>query len=671
MSKLLTLILFILFLKGTCQELNNAQTQLKNIIVIGDKYFDQVNIDSSLYYYAQALILAEITHDSTNLTTLTRKKGQIYELQGNYSAALTQYLTAISYSNQTSQVYERGLCYLGLSNVNFRTANTEMALADGIEAATIFKTLNDTANYVRGLELIAQVYLSSEKYHDAQNISNLMFELASVSKDSILLARALSFKGAVNSFLENYNESLEFHRKAIELNKKTGNKILEAINIGNMGEIYMKKGDSRKALQLLHQALEIEQKLGFKSGIIYLYYTLGDTYSKINNETEALKYFNKSLALIDEIGEEREKPMVYSLLADYYEKNNNYLKANTYNKKLIAAKDSLNKLATMLKVEELKAKYEIETKEQQYKSLMVDKKIQEQELASTKKFIKLQLLVLILVLAGFISSISFTLYFVKSRKTLKQTNKTKDLLFSIIGHDLRGAMGNIKQIAGFIQSKDFHDREKFIAMLEQPTTASYNLLEDLLAWSRSISNNLNFNPELVNLHTILFTSMEMVRSAAQEKNITLQSKIPELLEVYADKNLVSALFRNLMSNAIKYTPNGGLVSVNYQFADGRTKISITDTGIGINSQQIKKIIDPSEFYTSYCTQNEKGSGLGLIICQEFAKVHGGTLYIESKPGQGSMFSFTLPLTKNSTTINKNIIRNSLNPIFRSYPLNSV
>jgi signal transduction histidine kinase len=560
---------------------------------------------------------------------------------------------------------------LGLSNVNFRTDNPEIALADVIEAASIFITLFDTAYYFRGLELLAKVYLISVKYHDAQNISNLMFELASVSKDSILLARALSFKGAVNSFLENYNESLEFHRKAIELNKKTGNKILEAINIGNMGEIYMKKGDSRKALQLLHQALEIEQKLGFKSGIIYLYYTLGDTYSKINNETEALKYFNKSLALIDEIGEEREKPMVYSLLADYYEKNNNYLKANTYNKKLIAAKDSLNKLATMLKVEELKAKYEIETKEQQYKSLMVDKKIQEQELASTKKFIKLQLLVLILVLAGFISSISFTLYFVKSRKTLKQTNKTKDLLFSIIGHDLRGAMGNIKQIAGFIQSKDFHDREKFIAMLEQPTTASYNLLEDLLAWSRSISNNLNFNPELVNLHTILFTSMEMVRSAAQEKNITLQSKIPELLEVYADKNLVSALFRNLMSNAIKYTPNGGLVSVNYQFADGRTKISITDTGIGINSQQIKKILDPSAFYTTYGTQNEKGSGLGLIICQEFAKVHGGTLYIESKPGQGSMFSFTLPLTKNSTTINKNIIRNSLNPIFRSYPLNSV
>jgi signal transduction histidine kinase len=281
---------------------------------------------------------------------------------------------------------------------------------------------------------------------------------------------------------------------------------------------------------------------------------------------------------------------------------------------------------------------------------MVDKKIQEQELASSKKLIKLQLLVLILFLAGFISSTSFTLYFVKSRKTLKQTNKTKDLLFSIIGHDLRGAMGNIKQIVSFIQSKDFHDREKFIVMLEQPTTASYNLLEDLLAWSRSISNNLNFNPELVSIHSILNTSLEMVRSAAQEKNITLQSKIPELLEVYADKNLVSTLFRNLLSNAIKYTPNGGLILINYQFVDRRAKISITDTGIGINAQQIKKILDPSIFYTTYGTQNEKGSGLGLILCQEFAKVHGGTLDIESTPNQGSTFSFTLPLAKHNIKI---------------------
>lgn len=157
MNKFLIMTLILLFQISSGQEINNAQFQLDINIAEGDRNFEQANFDSSLHYFAKAHILAEIANDSLKLTQLTRKKGQIYELQGNYSAALTQYLTAISYSNETNQIYERGLCYLGLSNVNFRIANTEMALTDGIEAITIFKTLNDTLNYIRGLELIAHI----------------------------------------------------------------------------------------------------------------------------------------------------------------------------------------------------------------------------------------------------------------------------------------------------------------------------------------------------------------------------------------------------------------------------------------------------------------------------------------------------------------------------------
>ncbi|MDA3954095.1 MAG: PAS domain-containing sensor histidine kinase [Bacteroidales bacterium] len=236
---------------------------------------------------------------------------------------------------------------------------------------------------------------------------------------------------------------------------------------------------------------------------------------------------------------------------------------------------------------------------------------------------------------------------IESELRLRELNATKDKFFSIIAHDLKNPFNDL---IGFTQllsmNIDKYDKskiEQFINIIHQSSELAYNLLENLLDWSRSQTGTLNFEPEKISINNLINESIELLDSMAGNKNIQIYSEFESEFYAYADKNMVRTIIRNLISNAIKYTNQGGHINIVCSINNKKCKISVIDNGIGISAENISKIFKIDESYTTSGTEREKGTGLGLILCKEFIEKNNGKFYVNSTLEKGSTFTFTLPL----------------------------
>ncbi|MCF6242209.1 MAG: tetratricopeptide repeat-containing sensor histidine kinase [Bacteroidales bacterium] len=637
--RIITLILLMFFAFSVSSQSRKKSNNLFKELIFKIEYFTKDgSIDSSVYYYEQAVKLAENRNDTLVLIRLSRKLGKQYELRAEYVPAIKLYYQSIGLNKDLLDIKEKGLCLLGLSNINFRFGNQTVALQQGFDAASIFEQLNDSSNLLTAYILIGQVYIELNKLNEAIDIYNKALLKAKKTNDKKNIADILDHIGVIYTFQKKYQQAIPMHQEAMKINRQIGNKINLGINYANIGEVYMHLGKYRKALENLNKALVIERETKFYSVFIYIYYTMGATYSRMHKSNEALIYFNKSLDLIQKTGEIRERYFVYQLLSEHYERNKFFLKALEFYKKYSLLRDSLNNQANSYKIEELKTRYELAKKEQENKNLLLEKDIQ-------KKRIKIQNLLLLFFIISLIMSVIFVVYIYISRKKLQSINKTKDLLFSIIGHDLRGPMGNIKQLLELVELTEYPQKDKYIKLLKLPVESSFNLLEDLLVWSGNINKSTYYEPQKFVLKELINQNNSLFHSLLKNKKIEFTSTIPDDIMVFADKNHVSAILRNLISNAIKFSPKNSFISIRYSIEGDMIKIMVVDTGLGLTAQNIKKILNPAIFFTTFGTKNEKGSGLGISLVQSFVKLNKGKFGIESEIGVGSTFFFTLPLAK--------------------------
>ena len=239
----------------------------------------------------------------------------------------------------------------------------------------------------------------------------------------------------------------------------------------------------------------------------------------------------------------------------------------------------------------------------------------------------------------------------KSQHDLEELNAKKDKFFSIIAHDLRGPFGAISGLSDLL-NKNYSqlsepEIKNYLELLNQSSQNVFKLLENLLAWAKTQTGRIVFNPESLNLYDIAQETIKMLGVSAENKSIQIQNKIPVDICLKADKNMLLTIFRNFVTNAIKYTHRNGLIELGSVIETNESiklvKIWIKDNGVGIPEDKIHKIFKIEENYTTKGTEKEKGSGLGLILCKEFIDKHQGQTWVESVKNQGSTFFFTLPL----------------------------
>ena len=242
---------------------------------------------------------------------------------------------------------------------------------------------------------------------------------------------------------------------------------------------------------------------------------------------------------------------------------------------------------------------------------------------------------------------------------LKVINATKDKFFSIIAHDLKnpfnGILGFAKLLIPAIKEGRKEDSLSHAKYILDSAKNAYTLLENLLEWSRSQTGRIKFTPKPIDLKSFLLGNGSICKSMADAKSIELEFDIPSNITILADENMLNTILRNLITNAIKYSNKGGKVSVSVKATDTQVEISVTDTGIGMSKETLHSLFKIHELSSKEGTENETGTGLGLLLCKTFTEKHGGEIWVESELEKGSCFIFSIPIPQknnNSTYINE-------------------
>ncbi len=255
------------------------------------------------------------------------------------------------------------------------------------------------------------------------------------------------------------------------------------------------------------------------------------------------------------------------------------------------------------------------------------------------------------VLSLFAKTVWMVIQRKRSEEQLNIANETKSKFLSIISHDLRSPVGSINSLTEMIlENREILPVEEiyeFIEVIRQTSKTTYEQLENMLTWSRAQTNRLEFKPEPIDLNSFILQQIESSKYLSKKKNILLDYKTGTERLIKADKNMLSTVLRNLLSNAIKFTlPNGSVSVESHQIGPELVEIVVSDTGIGIEPEKIKNLFNLGKSSSTFGTENEKGSGLGLLLCKEFVEKNGGNIRVKSQPGKGTNISFTLPLYQN-------------------------
>lgn len=234
----------------------------------------------------------------------------------------------------------------------------------------------------------------------------------------------------------------------------------------------------------------------------------------------------------------------------------------------------------------------------------------------------------------------------EQNKTLVEINAEKDKFLAILAHDLKNPFNSIigfsQELEESIKQKDYSEIEQYASIINRSSLSVLDLLQNLMDWSRAQTGRLGFKPEYFNLSELVDKTIFVFKEVSDKKSITIKNNSTVQQEVFADKNMLSAVMRNLISNAIKFSKTGGEILITSKWMDNGFQVSVIDHGIGIATKNMDRIFEIGESYTTKGTANERGTGLGLILSKEFVEEHNGKLSVESQENKGSTFTFFIP-----------------------------
>ena len=232
---------------------------------------------------------------------------------------------------------------------------------------------------------------------------------------------------------------------------------------------------------------------------------------------------------------------------------------------------------------------------------------------------------------------------------LQRLSDDKDILMSILAHDLitpfNSMLGFLDLLSENLREYDVHTLENYISIVNNSAKGAFNLLNDILLWTRSQSGAIPFEPKIFNLKSSIEEVTEFLKPNANTKNITINIDESDKTVVFADVDMLNTILRNLISNAIKFTDLGGIINISSERTESDILVTISDNGIGIAPNILPRLFDTTKLYSTRGTANEKGTGFGLMLCKKFLEEHGGEIWAESELGKGSKFKFTLPLNE--------------------------
>lgn len=512
-------------------------------------------------------------------------------------------------------------------------------------------------------------------------------------KDNVKAAYAMVIIGNTYESLGNYEKPIEYYTEALSIFEKTGNAYLIANAFNNLGEVYKLRKEFSKAIEYYEQSFEKSKEISNEEGIAVALNNIGECYYELKNYNLAADYYNQSFKLLEELNDSHKMSISLNNQAAVLIKLNKFSEAISKAKRAISlaeevfAKEEIKRgyenlylsyksagnykaaLENYVQYEEIKdsldreksseelartlADYETLQKEKEIELLTKNAELKEAELKRQETLTYLLVIISIMLLVfavvyyrRFVERKIMNKKLLQSEKELKELNKTKDLFFSIIAHDLRGPFNSLLGITELLAEDTSELSQDEIKHLSKEVNNNarnvYLLLENLLEWSSSQLGKHIFDPVKFDLNEVVTQNINLYRKAAELKEITVNANLANEAFVYADKNMIESVTRNLINNSIKFTNRNGAVEITTSKQNGSVLLSVSDNGIGIPENEIDNIFKLSSEVKKAGTENEKGTGLGLILSKEFIDKNKGKIEVTSKEGKETTFKVTLP-----------------------------
>jgi signal transduction histidine kinase len=409
--------------------------------------------------------------------------------------------------------------------------------------------------------------------------------------------------------------------------------------------------DEENALKYFSKSYEIKKNLGFTRGISKLICNIAQLYYMKNEFEKSVQYLDTALLYAKETNSPENIYKIYYYFSVLYNDAKEFELALKYHKLFTAKKDSLFTIESSKKIADMQVKYDTQKKEKENELLRKESQIQKHY----RNFLILSTLLILII-----AIITFNRYLLKKRtnKLLSEKKQeleiliaTKDKFFSIIAHDLKNPFGTLLSVSellanNYSELSDEH-KIKIINTINNSANLTHNLLENLLHWSISQRGTMPFNPSEISINEVISDTCSLLQLNLEKKNLTLSKHLTKTHISFADRNMIATVFRNILSNAIKFTPDNGNISIFIKENNEFNLISIEDTGIGMSQQDLQKLFKIEVKNSSIGKSKEKGTGLGLILCKEFITKNNGKIQVESQPNVGSKFTVSIPKSRKS------------------------
>jgi len=613
---------------------SKVDTAKIDIVLKVSEPLSDMSPEKSIYYGKSALKIAQNIHDTHRESLLYNMIGQGYDQIGNMADAIANF-------NEGFKVAEQ---YNNLADIAQLKLNLGVSYAD-----------------IGNEKLAIEYYKSAEYYFQMLN-------------DSIGLCK--SYVDLSDAFYQvnNPDSSLYYIKKGLKISVKISNYWLGYLYT-NSAEAYYRKKDFERAKANALQSMNIAEKLSDLYILSDDYLVLAKVDLALDNVTDAEMYVNKAYNIAKQTNIKENLIDAYDLLSQVFEKQHKYEEALKYKTLYITVKDSVQSAIN----NNILQAYEYEKRDEELAVIKADKLQKDAEL-------KKQYVISAFILGTLLLVICISGYIFYSRNKLRHANRVierayeevnnqqkeiikqnqeliwnneqiknqadhieqlsnvKDRLFTIISHDLRSPLATLKGILNLLASGTI-SIERFqtiVPILLNSVSTTSELVDNLLHWSKSQLTGATIFSSNFDINELAQTQLALFERQTMNKKLELTNEIPINTFVYADKNMIDLVLRNLVGNSIKFCNKNGKIAITHKKFEDYIEISVEDNGIGIPPENIHKVFQSKERYTTFGTNKEMGTGLGLLLCKDFVEKNNGTIGVESKVKEGTRFWFTLP-----------------------------
>ena len=656
---------------------DDLKSELGNIAFIGSIPSDRSELDSSLNRSLMAYEMAIKLGDKQNQSILAHEIGSLFYESGE--AGLAEY-------------------YLEQSlNVAHELQDTVLLLDNYIELG---RSLTYQERYLKALEWLLKGELLAEEYGKAPIKARFYNAVAAVnlytgnfdeaienyqqaldiftlikSKENEMLIKN-NMAGVFMEKGENPVKALEYFSECARYNKERGQKVWEGFCYNNIATVYYRQKDFFNAEEYFLKALRLLENQKMNYYVADVYFSLGDLYSAQGRMNRAMDFYLKSYDLASEIGSYKVLSVVCKRLSEKNEKDGNLEKALQYYKEYKQASDSMVQQKSKEALSQLKTSYVHQRSQMELQEkYKVQQKLQKSKLEYWNKVIWI-LVISLTVTIGLLVVIfrllkkkektekelrnshkivqvqkeeleNMVMKLKVSEKDEKRLNASKDKLFSIISHDLITPYSAIfNQFEYIIESYEKltdEERKESIEDIQESFQVNYLLVNNLLEWSRLQTNNIQIKPKSLELRWLVDEVCKVYEEVAANKNVQVLNQIENGIAGIADEHMVKTVFRNLIDNGIKFSREDGFVVIGALVRDNDIVVSVHDNGVGISKENQEKLFKIEEKISTIGTANEKGTGLGLILCKDIIEKNNGTIWYETFEGKGTTIKFRLPI----------------------------